>query len=179
MDRRNNDKIRNNSYKNADNLKGEDYEFSSELQIDEIGVNVFMKDTYNFDSILYNNMIDSLSELISTNKRLDELTVFNWVNSSDVDDDVSIIKSKENRKYSKDELNEVFEIIYNHFKRDKNIREFLKISYIFDIVCNITQTAHSSLFDVLDYYNKILILSEFSNEFGSDSDILDDNNFIH
>ena len=166
MERKNNGKILNNSYKNGDNLKGEDFEFTSALTVDDVGVSIFMKDTYNFDSIMYTRLVEEVHQLSKSNNRLDELTTFEHFDDKE-----------ENRKYTKDELNEVFEIIYNHFSEDSSLKEFLRISYIFDIISNITKTEHRILFDSLNYENTSIVIVDFSLEF--DDDITDSTRFIY
>jgi hypothetical protein len=125
-----------------------------------------MKDTCNFDSILYTRLVDEVHKLSESDSRLDELTKFDQFDDKD-----------ESRKYTKDELNEVFEVIYNHFISDSSLKDFLRISYIFDIISNITKTDHRILFDSLNYENTSTIIVDFSSEF--DDDITDSTRFIY
>lgn len=170
MERKNTGKILNNSYKNADNLKGDEYEFSSVISVDIVGVDTFMKDSYDFDTILYNKMVDYVYEFIENNENIKSLTQFEWVNQGTKN-------SKESRNYSKEELNEIFYLLFEHLHNNKEFKKFLKMSYIFDIIAKITQVNHSNLFDSLDYENKTLVLTKFSDEL--DNDFTETNNFIY
>ena len=163
--RRNTKKILNNSYKNGDNLKtSEEYEFNRTLSVDFINAEQYMNVNYDFDSILYQEMVDGVDGFIGTNDNI-RLILSYGVSSPD---DVNF------RKYTKDEINTVFYSIYEFLH--KKYTMFFKISYVFQIICNTLSITHASLFDSLDYENKKYVLIGITNEIGID--ITKNKNFV-
>lgn len=155
--RRNTKKILNNSYKNGDNLKAtEEYEFTRALVVDSVGAETYMKIDYDYDSILYEDMVTYANELIDSNEFLKNLLSMDLLSPEDAD----------KRKFTSDELNKAFYIIEEHLE-NKNM-EFFKISYAFQIICNLFSISHAILFDILDYENKKAVLIGLSKETGLD-----------
>ena len=155
---KNNEKILNNSYKNGDNLKGDDYEFDNKLVADEDYMSMYMKDTCDIDSAEYNKIVQEIDKFILSNDKYKALT--------DSDD----------TKYSKDELNELFSLVYSQFLSNRDLKKFIRIAYIFDVICTITNIKHSNMFDLLSYENKKIVISNFVNE--SNEDIIRSMGFI-
>ena len=160
--RRNTKKILNNSYKNGDNLKSsEEYEFTRSLSVDMINAEQYMKVDYDVDSRLYHNMVETVNQFLDDepnpkNSEVKEILI----NSTLSPEDVNF------RKYTKDEMNIVFETLYGLLYNKFSL--FFKISYVFQIVCNVLSVTHSSLFDALEYENKKTVLVGISNELGMD-----------
>lgn len=164
--RRNTKKILNNSYKNGDNLKSsEEYEFTRSLSVDYESAEQYMNVDFDFDSMMYQETVDFVNNLIDSDEQLN-LIVSHGATSPD---DVNF------KKYTKDEMNIVFSSIYDAIFRKYNM--FFKISYVFQIVCNILSVTHASLFDTLDYENKKCVLIGMSNELGVD--ITKTKNFVY
>ena len=155
---KNNEKILNNSYKNGDNLKGDDYEFDNKLVADEDYMSVYMKDTCDIDSSEYEKMSQEIDTFIQENEKYKQLT--------DTDD----------TKYTKEEINELFSLVYYHFLSNKDLKRFMRIAYMFDILCVTTNIKHSNMFDLLSFENKKIVINNLVGD--SNEDITETMGFI-
>lgn len=147
----NNDKkkysILNNTYKTGEKLQGDNFEFYSSVKIDEVATSIFMKDCCDFNSIFYDKMVEKTYELINNNETL-----------------VDLIKQYDDKKFSKEDINVVFSIIYDFFSKDEEFKYFFNIFFIFSIVSDITNTAYDVIFNSLTYENKIPVIDALSEE---------------
>lgn len=150
--------VLNNSYKNCDALKGNDFEFNDSISLDEIESSLFMSDSFDIDSMEYTKTVGIVNDLLKNNEELNNLT------------------KNENIKYSRSEIDYIFITIYNHFLHNSEYRTFMVMSYIFNIICNLTCVSHSVLFDMLSYTNKSIVLDVFSSEY--DENLTDNIKFI-
>jgi hypothetical protein len=150
-----NEKILKNSYKTGDNLKGDEYEFDNKLIADEDYMSMYMKDSYDIDSVEYTNLLEKIETFINENERFKLLT------------------DSDETKYTKEDINDLFTSIYEFFMKNPNSSKFMRIAYMFDILCVTTNVKHSNMFDLLSYENKSIILKEFINESNEDITQLD------
>lgn len=150
MTRKNSKKILNNSYRTNDNLKGDEYEFSNKISVDESSVSVFMKDTCGIDGINYYDIINIINGII------------------DRDDIIRELCARDNSKYTDVEVNHCFSYIYGNMYLDAGNVKLSNMAYVFDIISNVLSMQHDVLFGMLSYDNKATVISEFITESGID-----------
>lgn len=146
--------ILNNSYKTCENLKGDDFEFYSSVKIDDVGASIYMKDSCDFDSILYAEMVDFVYDVMNNDEELKTIIEKN---------DNDAVNGKI-QKYTQEEVNLFFEKLYFSLTKEEQFRKFFKISYIFEIISNMTNMSYDILFNLLSYDNKAITVDSFSKE---------------
>lgn len=136
-------KIIDNSYKNGDNLKGDDYRFETEIRVDPTYAASNLSHIYDTEnSMLYRKVQDEVLALIDMNKELAEM-----------------LSDAKPKKFNREKVNRMFEIIHEYFENNRGIREFGNLIYIFDNVSNLSGLKYSSLYDLLDQkYQQMLLL---------------------
>lgn len=138
-------KIINNSYKNGENLRGDDYHFGTELKVDTeyAGSNLgHVYDAENYDA--YKKVKLEVIHLLSANEELIELL------------------SENHKKLNKADVNRMFDIIYSHFMRKEAVRQYANPIYIFDCMTNVTGMKFASMYDMLDERHQSQLLIELN-----------------
>ena len=137
------DKIFNNSYYHGDNLKGDDYNFNTLLTACDRYSKSYLRDIYDPENSMQMKMIrEEILKLLETNSRLQE-----------------ILDDNNNKKFNKQKINEIFEILHTHFTTKSQHQRFVNLIYIFDNISNLTGLKYNNLFDLLEYdYKEMLIL---------------------
>lgn len=148
MNKKRTNKIFNNTYNQGNKLKGNDYNLNSSIQVENAYAGAYMKDIYDTDNAMQMNVVrDVIFELL------------------DVNDEIKSIIGNNKKKFNKESINRIFKIIYEHFNADKQLKIFMNLIYIFDIVSNISGMKYKNLFDLLDYEFKQKIIVELDTQY--------------
>ena len=136
------DKIFNNSYYHGDKLKGDEYSIKTGLAVDGEYASRYLQDIYNLDEhINQKKTQETIIDLIESNAEIIEML------------------SDTQKKFNKDNINRLFKIILDHFNADLEVRHFMDVIHVFDMISNISGLRYANLFDMLEYeYKKLLIL---------------------
>lgn len=143
------DKIFNNTYNQGNKLKGEDYEINASIQVECTYADAYLSDIYDTDSTMHMKKIqDVILKLLDENK-----------------DMKAIIGNNKKKKFNKESINKIFKIIYDYFNANAQLKIFMNLIYIFDIVSNISGMKYKNLFDLLDYEYKQKLIVELDKQF--------------
>ena len=146
------DKIFNNSYFQADKLKGDDYAFDKSIKIDPAyDSSSAIANLSPEKAIVYNNMRRLMIAELDNHPDMKEM--FN----GDIDNQ---------KKLNKALLNNAFTILYNSVAGNREENIFVNVIYVFDFLSNISGVKHASLFDMLDCKYQELLIGELDEEFG-------------
>jgi len=143
-------KIIGNTYKSGDNLKGDEYKFDHELKVDAGYASNYLGSIYDVE----NNM---------TFKKVQEEVMILIEGNAELQDMISDAKPK---KFNREKVNRMFKIIYEHFEKKPEVRQFSNLIYIFDNVSNLSGLKYASLYDLLDGEYKQMLLLELDKTYG-------------
>lgn len=144
------DKIFNNSYYHGNkNATAENYRYDNKIEADQ-------------ESIL-NQTTGSSSEPDTQYpyKEIEKIIM------DLVDENIEIqdILKNNKKKFNKQKINNLFEIILEHFNSTIELRRIRIHIYIFDVISRLTGIKTSNLFDLLDFDYKQLLLNELDESF--------------
>jgi len=146
-DLKKNDKIFNNSYFQADKLKGDDYVFDKSIKIDPAyhGSSV-LANLAPEKAMVYNNMRRLMIKALDNHPEMKEMF-------------------SEDKKLNKSMLNNAFAILYESVASNRSENIFVNVIYLFDFLSNISGVKYPNLFEMLEYKYKELLIQELDEEF--------------
>lgn len=157
------DKIFNNKYLSGDGLTdSEDYEFSKKISVSSQYSDNYLRDIYDYEDELESKFIlDSIFSFIQTNEKTSAILK---TKSEDLDAEMNVVITTKT-KFSKDELNSIFnEIYYNLDLKDKKLIFFSPI-YIIEVMSHISKLEYKKIFDSLDTEIQGILISELNKKY--------------
>ena len=149
VNHRKRNKIINNSYKNGDNLKGDEYRFDKVLKVDVSYASSNLSHIYDVENnMVFRKVQEEVMRLLNRNDELQEM-----------------LSDSTPKKFNKAKVNRMFKIIYDHFENNPPIKQFSNLIYIFDNISNLSGLKYSSLYDLLDSEYQQIILMELDEHY--------------
>lgn len=150
------DKIFNNTY-NMGYENGEDDDFEdSGSSVREIKVDASSPDYFMYDKEQYAEYVD---------QGIIQREIFAFIQSSS---EVNAIlgPEPEKKKFVKQEINSLFEILCQNLITTNNRNYFITPIYVLDAISVTLSTDYKKLFDMLSYENKEVLLLELNSKYG-------------
>jgi hypothetical protein len=157
------DKIFNNKYLSGDGLTDtEDYEFSKKISVSTDYSDNYLKDLYDYEDELESKFIlDSIFSFIQSNTKTSHIL---RSKSNELDEEGRIVITSKS-KFSKDELNTIFNEIYDNLDlKDKKLIFFSPI-YIIEVIAHISKLEYKKIFDSLDTEIQSILISELNKKY--------------
>lgn len=148
------DKIFNNSY-NLGIDSSEDDEPHKKSQVSEIKISSSSPDYHLYDSEKYSEYVDlsiiqrDINSFIDSNAKAQAI----------------LGNEPEKKKFTKPEINELFEIIMAGLTKGLESNVFVSPIYVLDVISTIINVDYKKLFDMLNYENKEILLIELNLKF--------------
>jgi len=143
------DKIFRNSYHHGNSLKGDNYHFDKGIKADEDNLlnSTFFTTSSPEDIYPYTEIRDIIIKLSNEDKK------------------ISNILKNNKKKYNTDKINELFELVLQHFDSTFQLKRIKDVIIIFDIITKSTGIKTFNLFDLLKYEYKEMILNELDDKY--------------
>lgn len=151
------DKIFNNRYNLGEGLKeGEETNYSRRISVAHDYANRYLKDLYEYEeSLEARSVLDSLFEFIKGDEQLNE--IFERLSND---------KSKPKAKFTKDEVNFIFERINSEFDRKvSGGAPFYSPIYVLEVISVVSTLEYKKLFDMLNTDIQEILLVELNKKY--------------
>ena len=150
------DKIFNNSYYNGDKLKDSDeYEFSKKISVSSDYSDNYLKDLYDYEEQLEAKFIlDIIFEFLQKDEVLSRYTI-------ELTQDQSISKIK----FSKDDLNLIFNRVHESLDLANQGINFYSPIYILEAISSISSMEYKKIFDALDTEIQEILILELNKKY--------------
>lgn len=147
------DKIFNNSYNHGDPTTDE----HDDLSTFTVAIKI---DPSSPESVLYDK--DKHSDQVDD--KIIQVDINNFISQS-VEVQEILGLEPEKKKFTKTEINFLFDLIRAGISSGKNQSAFVNPIYIFDVISSVTVTETKKLFDMLTYENKEILLVELDKSY--------------
>lgn len=143
------DKIFNNRYNTGEGLSdSEEYQFSKKISVATNYSDSYLRDLYEYEEGLENKFIlDEIFSFIDSDTALSEIMI------------ASPDSSQMKIKFSKEQVNFIFNRIHDVFEKRSHLSAFYNPIYILEVIASVSSLEYKKLFDTLDSdIQEILVL---------------------
>lgn len=143
------DKIFNNRYNTGEGLSdSEEYQFSKKISVANDYSDSYLRDLYEYEEGLENKFIlDEIFSFIDSDADLSEIMI------------ASPDSSQMKIKFSKEQVNFIFNRIHDVFEKRAHLSAFYNPIYILEVISSVSSLEYKKLFDMLDSdIQEILVL---------------------
>lgn len=150
------DKVFNNSYYNGDNLKDSaDYEFSKKISIAPDYSDAYLKDIYDYEEELESKFIlDVIFQFIKNDTHISQYA-----------DKITNNPHVSKIKFSKDEINLIFNRIHDNLDITSYGIRFYSPIYILEVISSMSSLEYKKIFDLLDTDIQQLLVVELNKKY--------------
>lgn len=150
------DKIFNNTYNMGYENGDEDGYDESDSKSREIRVDASSPDYFMYDREQYSEYVD---------QGIIQKEIFTFIQGSKEINEL-LGPEPEKKKFVKQEINSLFEILCNNLIGSNNLNYFITPIYVLDAISVTISTDYKKIFDMLSYENKEVLLLELNSKYG-------------